>query len=161
MNPEEGELRPQLLDRLALIGQTETIKDPILRKQMLEDSLLYEKDYSKFLLKYKESQVKLADLISKARSTLPRVTMTPEMMTLIAWIGIQFNVDGHRADIIMERTARAHAALHGRTAVSVDDVVIAAELALPHRMRKKPFEEMEFSEFALRKLVDNFLKKKG
>ena len=161
MNPEEGELRPQLLDRLALIGQTETIKDPLLRKQMLEDSLLYERDYSKFLLKYKESQVKLADLISKARSTLPRVTMTPEMMTLIAWIGIQFNVDGHRADIIMERTARAHAALHGRTAVSVDDVVIAAELALPHRMRKKPFEEMEFSEFALRKLVDNFLKKRG
>jgi magnesium chelatase subunit I len=161
MNPEEGELRPQLLDRLALIGQTQTIRDASLRKQMLEDSILSERDHHSFVIKYKESQMHLAEAIRKARTVFPQVKLSPDMMTLIAWIGIQFNVDGHRADIIMERASKAHAALNGRAVVSVDDVVIAAELTLPHRMRKKPFEELEFSELALRKLVDNFVKKKG
>jgi len=161
MNPEEGELRPQLLDRLALIGQTQTIRDALLRKQMLEDSILGERDHHSFVIKYKEAQARLVEAIQKGRTLLPQVKIAPEMLSLIAWIGIQFNVDGHRADIIMERTSRAHAAFMGRTSVSADDVVVAAELTLPHRMRKKPFEEMEFSEEALRKFVDNFVRKRA
>jgi Mg-chelatase subunit ChlI len=161
MNPEEGELRPQLLDRLALIGQTETIRNAISRKQMLEDSILSERDHHSFIIKYKEGQTLLAEAIQKGRGMFPQVKIPPEMLSLIAWIGIQFNVDGHRADIIIERASKAHAAFMGRTVVSADDVILAAELTLPHRMRKKPFEEMEFSEEALRKLVANFVKKKA
>lgn len=159
MNPEEGELRPQLLDRLALLGETETVGDLAMRSRMLEDTILFEKDYVKFREKYAEQQKKISGMLRVSREIIPRVKISPQMLSLIAWIGIQFNVDGHRADIIMERTAKAHAALMGRNVVGVDDVIIAAELALPHRMRKKPFEEMEFSESALRSLVEDYVKK--
>ena len=91
--------------------------------------------------------------IAKARELLPRVTVSKELLKTIAKICIDFNVDGHRADIIIETVARTNAAFEGRTRVTIDDIIEAAEMALPHRMRRQPFEEAEFSSDLLRALV--------
>jgi len=158
MNPEEGELRPQLLDRLALTVKIQGMKDIEMRTQIIKNARAFNENPHAFRESLREEQEWIKNQIVKARELLPNVVIDDRYLDVIAGICIDFNVDGHRADIIIERTARTHAAYNGRTEVTPDDIVAAAELALPHRMRKMPLEEQEFSYDLLLKLVEDYLK---
>lgn len=142
MNPEEGDLRPQLLDRFALsvivTGEHAVEK----RMEVLENRLKYENDPQAFFREFEAAQNALREKIQRAGKRLPQVTYSREMLELIAKICIRLEVDGHRADIVMLKTAVTLAAYHERDQVTREDIMQAARLALPHRMRRKPFEDV-------------------
>lgn len=154
MNPEEGELRPQLLDRIALQVEVTGIYDVEQRIEIVERRNRFNDDPKQFIREFEAEQDKLRSKIIKAMQLLPRVSTTRENLRTIAEICIAFNVDGHRADIMIERAARTNAAYEGRERITNDDIIEASEMVLPHRMRKKPFEEEEFSVDQLRAVVD-------
>ncbi len=154
MNPEEGELRPQLLDRIALQVEVEGISDLEQRIEIIERRNAFNENAQKFRKDFEPEQERLRSKIMKAKQILGRVTSTRENLRTIAQICIAFNVDGHRADIMIERTARTNAAYEGRERITNDDIIEAAEMVLPHRMRKKPFEEEEFSVEQLQAVVN-------
>ncbi|WP_233084089.1 ATP-binding protein [Methanococcoides orientis] len=154
MNPEEGELRPQLLDRIALQVEVEGIADIEQRIEIIERRNQFNKDPQQFRRDFENEQEKLRTKIIKAKQLLGRITTTRENLRTIAQICVAFNVDGHRADIMIERTARTNAAYENRERITNDDIIEAAEMVLPHRMRKKPFEEEEFSAEQLRAVVN-------
>ncbi|WP_236622731.1 ATP-binding protein [Methanococcoides methylutens] len=154
MNPEEGELRPQLLDRIALQVEVEGIADIEQRIEIIERRNQFNKDQHQFRRDFENEQEKLRTKIIKAKQLLGRITTTRENLRTIAQICVAFNVDGHRADIMIERTARTNAAYENRERITNEDIIEAAEMVLPHRMRKKPFEEEEFSAEQLRAVVN-------
>lgn len=156
MNPEEGELRPQLLDRLALQAEVIGMKDLDQRVEIMKHSREFALDPVTFRDQFREELQELKDEIVKARQIMPNVITPDSVLAIITKIGIDFNIDGHRGDIIIERTARTNAAFEGRTESTPDDVILAAEMALPHRMRKQPFEEESFSAEMLRRLVRKY-----
>ncbi|MCL2136197.1 MAG: AAA family ATPase [Coriobacteriia bacterium] len=143
MNPEEGDLRPQLIDRFGLsvtvVGEHEVEK----RISVVQNRLKYEDEPEVFFAEYEPLQEDLRVRIKTAEDLLSQVSYSQEILERIARICIALNVDGHRADIVMLKTARTLAAYHGRIEVTVDDVMEAARLALPHRMRRRPFEDVE------------------
>ena len=143
MNPEEGELRPQLLDRFGLCVGIEGIRDPAKRLGVIRNRLDYEKDPETFCAKWEVAERELRERILTAKDLLPEVVAPQEMLDLIVRICIDMEVDGHRADIAMVRTASAIAAFRGRREVMNDDVREAADLVLSHRMRKRPFSEQD------------------
>ena len=153
MNPEEGELRPQILDRIALQTDVVGIHDVDKRIEIIRRREEFSKDPEAFREKYRPAQEELKARITEARSILNNVTTPERIYNLIGQICLDFDVDGHRADIIIERAARANAAFEGRLEVTAEDVIIAAEMALPHRMRRRPYEGEEFSIDALRRWV--------
>ncbi|HEY0692923.1 MAG TPA: putative cobaltochelatase [Kribbella sp.] len=140
MNPEEGELRPQLLDRFGLTVDVVASRDPAVRVEVMRARLSYEADPTAFIARYDGAQRELAERIVKAQSLLPEVILTDAALRQIAEICAAFDVDGMRADLVTARTAIAHAAWSGRSVVEVDDVRAAAKLALPHRKRRNPFD---------------------
>ena len=140
MNPEEGELRPQLLDRFGLTVDVAASRDPAVRVEVMKARLSYEADPAGFTTRYDAAQRELAERIVKAQSLLPDVILTDAALRQIAEICAAFGVDGMRADLVTARTAVAHAAWAGRTVVEVEDVRAAARLALPHRRRRNPFD---------------------
>lgn len=144
MNPEEGDLRPQLIDRFGLSVTVAGEHDVQRRVEVLENRLKYENDPDAFFREYEPRQEELRARIARACALLPEVTYSRGMMELIAKICIRLEVDGHRADIVMLKTAVTLAAYHGKRQVEKEEIVQAAELALPHRMRRRPFEEMQF-----------------
>jgi magnesium chelatase subunit I len=154
MNPEEGNLRPQLLDRIALTVKIKGIDNVQERIEVMRRQKEFVIDPDAFRATFEADQDVLRAKIEAARTLLKEVKVAPKLLETIAKVSLAFGVDGHRADIIMERTARANAAYDGRTHVEVGDIVQAAELALPHRMRRKPFEEEEFSTERLRRVVE-------
>ncbi|WP_273322550.1 ATP-binding protein [Vallitalea guaymasensis] len=141
MNPEEGDLRPQLLDRFGLVvevmGERETEK----RVEVIKRRLEYENNPEKFVERYTQDNNRLNERIMKAKSLLSKVEYTDEILEIVARLSIELEVDGHRADITMVKTAVTNAAFNGRTKVMKEDLLEAAELVLPHRMRRRPFEE--------------------
>ncbi len=141
MNPEEGELRPQLLDRFGLCVEVEGIAEPEARVKIIERYTQYEKDPHGFETKWQPEEKKLAQLIVHAEKLFPNVGYSDEILQLIANIAIEMAVDGHRADIFMLKAAQTIAAYHQRVCVTEDDIKEAAELVLSHRMRRKPFQE--------------------
>ena len=141
MNPEEGELRPQLLDRFGLCVDIEGIHEAPARVDVIKRRQGYENDPERFASEWQESEIELCDRIVNAKDLHPQVQISDDMLELIAQICIDMHVDGHRADITMMKTATTIAAYHDRTAVAEEDVKEAAELVLSHRMRRKPFEE--------------------
>ncbi len=146
MNPEEGELRPQLLDRFGLaveISGLETVADRI---AVVERRIAYESDANGFAASWQEAEERLAAQIVAARTLLPRVTIQQYDMAVVAGLALDLGVDGHRADITILETARTHAAWSGRTFLTSEDIRLAAELALPHRMRRQPFAEVQVDE---------------
>jgi Mg-chelatase subunit ChlI len=143
MNPEEGDLRPQLLDRFALCVEIKGITDAQARTQILERFVRFERDPGQFRQDWEASEKKFSDEIVRARSLLPRVTYTRGDLFTIAELTSSFQVDGHRADIVILKAAMAHAALRGRTQVEETDILAAAELALPHRLKRQPFDDAE------------------
>jgi len=153
MNPEEGELRPQILDRIALQTDVIGIQDVASRIDIVRRREEFTVDPETFRAKHEPVRQELRGRITKARELLPNVRTPQHIYDLIAQVCIDFNVDGHRADIIIERAARANAAFEGRLEVAAEDIVVVSEMALPHRMRRRPYEEEEFSEEMLRKLV--------
>ncbi|MDD4308416.1 MAG: ATP-binding protein, partial [Thermoplasmata archaeon] len=153
MNPEEGELRPQILDRLALQCDVIGIKDVEQRIQIVKGREAFTSNPVKFREQFEGRMQEIRTKIDKAQEIIPNVTTPPRIYKLIAQICLDFDVDGHRADIIIERAARASAAFEGRLETTAEDVASAASMALPHRMRRKPSEDEEFSEETILKLV--------
>ncbi|WP_460443794.1 ATP-binding protein, partial [Amycolatopsis cihanbeyliensis] len=140
MNPEEGELRPQLLDRFGLTVEVTSSREPEQRVEVVRRRLAYESDPEGFAEGYTESDAVLAADIAAAQRLLGSVRLTDEALLQIAEVCASFEVDGMRADIVTARTAAAHAAWCGRDTVSTEDIRAAARLALPHRRRRNPFD---------------------
>lgn len=141
MNPEEGDIRPQLLDRFALSVFVGGERDVESRTKVIKSRLAYEDNPEKFIESYKEEQEKLSINIMKARELLSQVEVEEELLIMVAKIAIALDVDGHRADITLIKTAKTLAAFDGRVEVTKDDLKTAANLVLSHRMRRRPFEE--------------------
>lgn len=141
MNPEEGDLRPQLLDRFAHAVDVVGLTDAVDRVEILRRRIFFEQDTEGFIAAYDESEEELAERIIAARRLYDQVGYTEKDMYTIAALTSSFKVDGHRADIVILRTARAHAAYARRLQINDRDILVAAELALPHRMKKQPFQD--------------------
>lgn len=142
MNPEEGELRPQLLDRFGLCVQITGITEPEARVAIMERRLAYDEDPEAFCRQWEAESRRLAAQIETARQLYPRVTIAQPLLYEIATYCLDVGVDGHRGDIVMLKAAKALAAFAGRTEVTSEDVDTAAELALPHRVRRQPLQEV-------------------
>lgn len=141
MNPEEGELRPQLLDRFALCVEIRSLVDVASRVQILERRLAYEADPEGFVREWATAEEALSQQIAQARQRLPLVTHTAQDLRVIAELTASLQVDGHRGDIVILKAARANAALEGRMSIADVDILQAAELALAHRLKRQPFQE--------------------
>ncbi len=159
MNPEEGDLRPQLLDRFGLCVNIEGISDPDKRIQILERGLQYENGQSEFVNEWSEKEKELSARIQEARKLLPEVTYNNEIFQLIVSIAIETAVDGHRADLFMLKTAMTIAAFHLRREITPDDVQEAAELVIGHRMRKRPFQDPGIEKEKLQETIEKHKKK--
>ncbi|MFD3512389.1 putative cobaltochelatase [Streptomyces sp. NPDC058657] len=140
MNPEEGELRPQLLDRFGLTVEVAASRDTDLRVEVVRRRLAYDDDPAGFAAKWAGEEADLRERIVAARALLPHVRLGDDALRQIAATCAAFEVDGMRADIVMARTATALAAWAGREDVAEEDVRQAALLALPHRRRRNPFD---------------------
>ncbi|MPW24939.1 AAA domain-containing protein [Alkalibaculum sp. M08DMB] len=154
MNPEEGDLRPQFLDRFSMVVDVLGERDKQTRIEVIKNRLEYEKDYKEFSESFEAEQKSLREQILIAQKILKDVTYEESILELTARISIEMNVDGHRADIAMIKTAMTIAALMGRKMVSKEDLLEAAELVLPHRMRKTPFEEGAFNVDRVSKIIN-------
>ncbi|MFC0431146.1 putative cobaltochelatase [Kutzneria buriramensis] len=141
MNPEEGELRPQLLDRFGLTVQVLASRDVSTRTEVIRRRLSYEADPAGFAADWADADAELAARIVKARAELPNVVLPDTELRRIAAVCAAFEVDGMRADLVVARTASAHCAWRGANTVTEEDVEIAVRLALPHRRRRDPFDE--------------------
>ncbi len=155
MNPEEGELRPQLLDRFGLTVEVASSRDPEQRVEVVRRRLAYEADPDGFAAQYAGEDARLAEEIESAQKLLPAVKLPDDALRQIAEICASFEVDGMRADIVTARTAVAHAAWAGRDEVTTDDVRVAARLALPHRRRRNPFDAPGISEEQLEQALQD------
>jgi magnesium chelatase subunit D len=140
MNPEEGELRPQLLDRFGLTVEVAAPRDPAQRAEVVRRRLAFDADPQAFQTRYANAEERLRIRIRQAQSILARVQLTDAALLKIAEVCSAAGVDGMRADIVMARAAAAHAAWHDREEVNVEDLRAAARLALPHRRRRNPFD---------------------
>ncbi|MGQ4914356.1 MAG: magnesium chelatase subunit D family protein [Candidatus Asgardarchaeia archaeon] len=140
MNPEEGELRPQLLDRFGLQVTVEELKDPKQRAEIVKRVDAFDRDPEGFIESFREKQNELREKIIRARELLPKVKISDDMLSVIISLCLKIGVSSHRAEITLTRTAKTLAAFNGRTYIIDDDIKTAAILALPHRMRKLPFE---------------------
>ncbi|TNH31666.1 VWA domain-containing protein [Micromonospora orduensis] len=140
MNPEEGELRPQLLDRFGLTVEVGASRDPAVRVEVVRRRLAADADPAGFAARWADADADVARQVAAARRRLPGVRLPDAALRQIAEVCAAFDVDGMRADIVTARTALAHAAWLGRDRVTIDDVRVAARLALPHRRRRDPFD---------------------
>ncbi|GIV63258.1 MAG: ATP-binding protein [Chloroflexota bacterium] len=143
MNPEEGDLRPQLLDRFALSVEIYGIRDARERVQIMERNLAFEANPEAFRQQWLPKEEELSRQIERARRLIDQVGYTSRDLLSIAQLTASLNVDGHRADLVILKAARAQAAFDGRTAINGRDIALAAELALPHRLRRGPFSQEE------------------
>ncbi|MEU4569827.1 putative cobaltochelatase [Micromonospora sp. NPDC023956] len=153
MNPEEGELRPQLLDRFGLTVEVAASRDPQVRAEVMRRRLAYEADPEAFAARYADADAALGERVAQARTLLPKVELDDDTVLRIAALCAAAEVDGMRADLVIARTAMAHAAWCGRTDVQVGDVRVAARLALPHRRRRNPFDPPQQDEAELERAL--------
>ncbi|MEV0401278.1 putative cobaltochelatase [Actinoallomurus sp. NPDC050550] len=155
MNPEEGELRPQLLDRFGLTVEVAATRDPEERAEVVRRRLAYEADPAAFTLGWARAEAELAWRIGQARARLSEIVLPDGALRQITAVCAAFEVDGLRADIVMARAAMALAAWHDRTVVTAADVRVAARLALPHRRRRDPFDAPGLDEDKLDDVLEN------
>ncbi len=141
MNPEEGELRPQILDRFGLFVNVEAPLDPKTRVEVVKRVEEFQSDPISFNEKYKPLQEELRERVVRAREILREVTVPDDLLQLLANYVVEMGIRTHRAEIVTVKAAKAIAALDGRKIVNMDDLRRAMELALPHRIRSRPFEE--------------------
>ncbi|MFF4956021.1 putative cobaltochelatase [Streptomyces sp. NPDC001222] len=156
MNPEEGELRPQLLDRFGLTVEVSASREPDQRVEVVRRRLAYDDDPDGFAARWAEEEAAVRARIVAARELLPSVRLGDGALRQIAATCAAFEVDGMRADIVMARTATALAAWAGRTEVLAEDVRQAALLALPHRRRRNPFDAPGLDEDKLDETLEQF-----
>jgi Mg-chelatase subunit ChlI len=154
MNPEEGDLRPQLLDRFALSVEIHGIRDARERVAIMERNLAFEADAAHFREDFQEKESELSQQIEKARNLVDQVSYTRQNLLSIAALTASLNVDGHRSDLVILKTARAQAAFDGRTAITDRDIALAAELALPHRLKSNPFQHEEMGMEELQERIE-------
>ena len=140
MNPEEGELRPQILDRFPLSSPIKTVNDEEARVRIIKNNLLFEKDPTGFKDRFKDTAEKLKRKIADARVLLPKIEIREEIYRVAASICAKLKVDGQRPDIVITKTACAAAALDGRAAVKEEDLLKSSRLALSHRTREGGLE---------------------
>ena len=142
-NPEEGELRPQLLDRFGMHAEIRTVKDPMLRVKVVEERTSFDQTPMLWVENYKEQQQELRDRIIAAQELLPNVELEYDFRVKISEVCSQLDVDGLRGDIVTNRAAKAHAAYDGRDKVTLDDIAAIITLCLRHRLRKDPLETID------------------
>ena len=142
-NPEEGELRPQLLDRFGMHAQIGTVREPKLRVQIVEQRAAFDESPLDFRQNYKNSQQQLTLKITNARELLKTVEMDYENRINISKICSELNVDGLRGDIVTNRAAKALAAFEGRSKTTIQDIYRVISLCLRHRLRKDPLEAID------------------
>ncbi|MEV6376839.1 magnesium chelatase subunit D family protein [Micromonospora musae] len=157
MNPEEGELRPQLLDRFGLTVEVGASREPAVRAEVVRRRLAADADPAGFAARWADADAEVARRVAGARQRVAGVRLPDAALRQIAEVCAAFDVDGMRADIVTARTAIAHAAWHGRDQVGVEDVRVAARLALPHRRRRDPFDTPGLDE----KRLDEALERAG
>jgi magnesium chelatase subunit D len=143
MNPEEGDVRPQLLDRFGLCVDVRSERAAEDRVEILKRRRAFEEDATEFFREWVDREDELTVKLKHARLRLPSVEISEELLLGIASLCASLEVDGHRADLVMARAAAAHASLDGRTDVTRDDISSVAHLVLAHRMRRTPYEEEE------------------
>ncbi|WP_152990593.1 putative cobaltochelatase [Sphaerimonospora mesophila] len=154
MNPEEGELRPQLLDRFGLTVEVRASRDPAERAEVVRRRLAFDADAEAFAARWEREESALAARIAVARALVPEVRLPDARLRQIATVCAAFEVDGLRADLVTANAAIAHAAWQGRDAVTTEDVRAAARLSLPHRRRRDPFDAPGLDEQLLDELLD-------
>ncbi|MEZ4672424.1 MAG: ATP-binding protein [Anaerolineae bacterium] len=154
MNPEEGDLRPQLLDRFALSVEVRGIADANERMEILQRHIAYEENAEKFRRDWAGEEEKLSDQIAAAREIVDDVEYGRRDLYSIASLTSGLQIDGHRADLVILKAARAHAAWMQRTYLENSDILLAAELALPHRLKRGPFADAQMSMSALEEKME-------
>lgn len=142
-NPEEGELRPQLLDRFGMHAEIRTVKEPQLRVKIVEERSAFDQAPQDFLSQHQTEQDALQARIVQAQDLLPSVTMAYELRVQISEVCSELDVDGLRGDIVVNRAAKAVAAFDGRTEVTLADIKKIIALCLRHRLRKDPLETID------------------
>ncbi|KAK1412295.1 hypothetical protein QVD17_33428 [Tagetes erecta] len=155
-NPEEGELRPQLLDRFGMHAQVGTVRDAELRVKIVEERARFDKNPKEFRETYKSDQEKLQDQISAARSRLSAVQIDHDLRVKISKVCAELNVDGLRGDIVTNRAAKALAALKGRDQVTPEDIAVVIPNCLRHRLRKDPLESIDSGSLVIEKFSEVF-----
>ena len=145
-NPEEGELRPQLLDRFGLHAQIGTVQDPELRVQIVEQRAAFDEAPMSFRQKYKKQQKQLTDLLFSARQRLHTVQISSDLRIKISQVCATLNIDGLRGDIVTNRAAKALTCFEGRQQVTPEDIFRVLPLSLRHRLRKDPLETIDSGE---------------
>jgi magnesium chelatase subunit D len=153
MNPEEGELRPQLLDRFGLQVNVESIDDVDLRMEIVKAAEEFERDPESFAERASFDQENLRQRIMEAKEILGEVLLGDDLLRAMAASCVDLGVKSHRAEIVITRTAKTIAAFEGRTEVERGDVERAMKLALPHRMRSRPFEPPSLNEERLKESI--------
>jgi len=142
-NPEEGELRPQLLDRFGMHAVIKTVKDPKLRVKVVEERTLFDLDPQAWIDKYHKEQEELKERIVTARNLISSVKISDDFKLKISQVCSELDVDGLRGDIVTNRAAKAFAAFENRTEVTVEDIEKVITLCLRHRLRKDPLETID------------------
>lgn len=155
-NPEEGELRPQLLDRFGMHAQVGTVKDAELRVKIVEQRTSFDQNPKVFRDSYQSSQDNLSSQINEARERIPKVKIDYALRVNISRICAELNVDGLRGDIVTNRAAKALAALRGRLEVTPKDIMTVIPLCLRHRLRKDPLESIDSGLLVLEKFSQIF-----
>lgn len=157
-NPEEGELRPQLLDRFGMHAQIKTVKQPDLRVKIVQQRELFERNPREFNLKYKDEQEKLMEKIVNARNNLKKVEISYDLLEKISQICSELNVDGLRGDMVTSRAAKALVAFENRNKVEPKDIYTIITLCLRHRLRKDPLQAIDSGDLVISafKKVFNF-----
>jgi Mg-chelatase subunit ChlI len=158
MNPEEGDLRPQLLDRFALSVEIRGIREARERVQIMERNLAYEADSTSFRDEWMTKEKELSEQIDRGRHLVDQVKYASSNLLSIAALTSSLNVDGHRADLVILKAARAQAAFEGRTSITDRDIALAAELALPHRLKSGPFQREEMGMEELQERIEQLQK---
>jgi magnesium chelatase subunit I len=142
-NPEEGELRPQLLDRFGMHAEIRTVKDPSLRVKIVEERTFFDADPQVWANKYQKQQESLKQEIIDAQELLKKVQISNDLCIKISKVCSELDVDGLRGDIVTNRAAKAFAAFDKRTEVTVEDISKVITLCLRHRLRKDPLESID------------------
>lgn len=154
MNPEEGELRPQLLDRFGLSVRIEGIPEPEKRMQIIKYRTAYDENPTEFCSRFAEADTDVAKKLVEARDNLLSVEVCDDLLLKIAKISVALGIDGHRGDLTLMKAIRAHASLQGRTAAEDSDILAVAHMVFLHRMRSLPFEQTKtFDPSVIEKII--------
>jgi magnesium chelatase subunit D len=154
MNPEEGDLRPQLLDRFGLAVEVDGALAAEERREVVKRRIAFESDPFRFMARWQEAEEKERERLRRSQQLLPKVKVGDDILELITDICAEYQVDGLRGDIVMYKTASTIAAYEGRTEVSVEDVREAAQMALLHRQRRQPFQQPHLVTEQLDSMID-------